>query len=65
MTDEVSAAAIATLRRRAERQRKIAANWTTVGANGVEIRSGEAVVALRIADALEAAAEDIEQEAGL
>jgi hypothetical protein len=59
----VCAGAVAALRRRAKRQRAIADSWTVHGARGVIVRSGEAAIALRIADALDQAADAIEAEA--
>jgi hypothetical protein len=59
----VCAGAIAALRRRAARQRKRAADWTIVGANGVRIVAGEGRIADRIADALDQAADEFEAEA--
>jgi hypothetical protein len=58
---DVIAGAVAALRRRAARQRERAANWTVRNERGAIVRSGEAAVALRIAEALEAAATDLEQ----
>jgi hypothetical protein len=59
--DEIVAAAVRALRRRAERQRSVAESWTARGERGVTIRQGEAAIALRIAAALEAAADEIER----
>jgi hypothetical protein len=56
------AGAVRALRRRAERQRKRAADWTASDANGVRIVAGEGRIAERIAEALEQAAEEIETE---
>ncbi len=55
--------AVAALRRRAERQRQRARAWTIIGSDGAPVRSGEASIAKRIADALLAAAAEIEEEA--
>ena len=52
--------AVTALRRRAERQRKIADAWTVHNERGVIVRSGEASVALRIAAALTEAADELE-----
>ena len=64
MDEEFQAAIIAgarrALRRRADRQRAIADGWTVHGASGVIIRSGEASIAMRIAEALDQAADDLE-----
>jgi hypothetical protein len=63
MIDEIEeavvAGAIAALRRRAARQRQHAADGTVQGARRVIVRTGEAAVALRIAEALEAAAVEL------
>ena len=63
MTDELEAAftvgAVASLRRRAARQRKLAEAWTVTTERGVAILSGEAAVALRIAAALDEAADEL------
>ena len=50
------------LRRRSDRQRKRAADWTIVGPNGVRILAGEGRVAERIAAALDQAADEFEAE---
>jgi hypothetical protein len=55
--------AVLALRRRAARQARIAADWTTVGANGVRLTSGEGAIALRIAEALDQAVAELEAEA--
>jgi hypothetical protein len=47
--------AVAALRRRAARRRKLAADWTVTGANGIRI-------AERIAEALEQTANELERE---
>jgi hypothetical protein len=60
--DAVCAGAVRALRRRAARQAAIAESWTTHGARGVIVRSGEAAIALRIAEALDQAAHEIEAE---
>ena len=57
--------AAAALRQRAERQRTIAEDWTVRGARGVIVRSGEGAIAVRIAEALEQAANELEREATL
>lgn len=61
----IRAGAIAALRRRAERQRRIAADWTVTGPRGEVIRSGEGAIALRIAAALDEAADELEAEGRL
>jgi hypothetical protein len=65
MIDEIEEAVVAgavlALRRRAQRQRAIAQSWTTHGARGVIVRTGEAAIALRIALALEETAAELEQ----
>lgn len=67
MTDDdlesaMLSAAAASLRRRADRQRKIAADWTITTEGGVAIKGGEAAIAGRIAGALEAVAAEFELE---
>ena len=66
MIDEIEEAVVAgavlALRRRAQRQRAIADSWTVHGARGVIVRSGEAVIALRLAAALDQAAHELEAE---
>ena len=57
--------AVAALRRRAARQRKLAADWTVTGANGIRIVAGEGRIAERIAEALEQAAKELEREEAL
>jgi hypothetical protein len=59
----VLSGAIAALRRRAQRQRAISESWTVRGERGATVLSGEAAVALRIAEALDQAADAIEAEA--
>jgi hypothetical protein len=59
----VVAGAVAALRRRAERQRAIAKDWTVTGADGTASLAGEAAIALRIAAALDQAADELEAEA--
>ena len=54
------AAAIAALRKRAERQARIAADGTTAGERGAIICSGEAAIALRLAATLGGLAAEIE-----
>jgi hypothetical protein len=56
------AGAVTALRRRAERQRKIAEAWTVYGERGVRVMSGEAEIALRIAASLDQAADELEAE---
>ena len=53
--------AMAALRRRADRQRKLAADWTVTGANGVRIVVGGGRRAERIAAALDQAADEFER----
>jgi hypothetical protein len=53
--------AVTALRRRAERQRKIAADWTVRGENGVVVKAGEGVIAERIATALDELAAEFER----
>lgn len=64
MIDEIEkniiAGAVRVLRRRAVRQRERATDWTVIGANSLRITSGEGAIALRIAEALEDAANGIE-----
>ncbi len=54
------AGAVRALRRRADRQRAIAKGWTVHGERGAIVVAGEGRVADRIAAALEAAADEIE-----
>jgi hypothetical protein len=65
MIDEIEEAVVAgavlALRRRAQRQRAIAQSWTTHGARGVTVRSGEAVIADLLAAALTEIADELEQ----
>jgi hypothetical protein len=49
------------LRRRASRQRQRATDWTVIGAKGERITSGEGAIALRIAEALDQVADEIER----
>jgi hypothetical protein len=69
MADAIEAAivagAIAALRRRADRQRAIAKGWTAHGERGAIVVAGEGRVADRIAAALEAAADELEQVGAL
>jgi phosphoglycerate dehydrogenase-like enzyme len=58
--EAIVAGAIAALRRRADRQQAIAKSWTVHGERGTVVVSGEGRIAERIAAALEAAAEEIE-----
>jgi hypothetical protein len=52
------------LRRRADRQAKIAEAWSACGPRGVIIRTGEAVLAARLAEAFSRLADDFEEERG-
>jgi|HubBroStandDraft_2_1064218.scaffolds.fasta_scaffold1665442_2 hypothetical protein len=61
----IQAGAISALRKRAERQRQRAKDWTVTGANGVRIVAGEGRIAERIAEALEATAAELECERAL
>jgi hypothetical protein len=67
MTDALEAdmlsGAIAALRRRAARQREVAARWTVHGDGGVVVKAGEGAIAERIAAALDQAADEFEREA--
>lgn len=56
---ELISGAVTALRRRADRQRARAADWTVTTERGVAILSGEAAVALRIAAALDEAADEL------
>ena len=58
----IRAAAVKTLRLRADRQRTIAADWTVTGAKGVRVMSGEARIAERLAAALDQTAAEIEAD---
>jgi hypothetical protein len=62
--DEIDAAmhagAVRALRRRAARQEKIAESWTSRGARGVNIRTGEGAIAARLATTLAAIADELE-----
>jgi hypothetical protein len=60
----IRAGAIAALRRRAERQRQRASEWTVDGENGVRVVAGEGRIAERIAAALYEAADAIAGECG-
>jgi hypothetical protein len=66
MTDpleaDMLAGAIAALRRRADRQRQRAADWTVTGDRGVVTMAGEGRIAGRIAEALDAVAAEFELE---
>jgi hypothetical protein len=55
----IMAAAAATLRRRAQRQARIAQNGTSIGHRGA-IRGGEEAIAQRIAEALSELAHEFE-----
>jgi hypothetical protein len=57
------AGAVAALRRRADRQAKIAEAGTTRGDRGVAIRAGEAVLAARLSSVLTSLADDLEEAA--
>lgn len=61
--ESIRAAAVKTLRLRADRQRKIAVDWTVTGARGVRVMSGEARIAERLAEVLDRTAAEIEAEA--
>ena len=58
------AGAVTALWRRAHRQAKIAETGTTRGPRGVIIRTGEAVLAARLAAAFSRLADDFEEERG-
>jgi hypothetical protein len=60
---DMLAGTIAALRRRADRQRKRAADWTVTGANGVRIMAGEGRIAERIAETFDQLANELEAEA--
>jgi hypothetical protein len=60
---DIRAGAARALRRRANRQRAIAKSWTVTGETGVRFMSGEAAITLRIAAALDQAADEIEADA--
>lgn len=68
MIDDIEAAmmrgAITALRRRADRQRKLAADWTVTGERGVRIVAGEGRIAERLAAALDQTADEFERAAG-
>jgi hypothetical protein len=59
--EAIVAGAIAAMKRRAQRQRKIAEAWTAHGERGTVVVSGEGRIAERIAAALEGAADEIER----
>jgi hypothetical protein len=65
-TDPIEAAflagAVTALRRRAFRQHQRARDWTVIGEKGERITSGEGAIALRIAEALDQVAADLEAE---
>jgi hypothetical protein len=53
--------AVVALRRRAERQAKISEQGTTIGERGVIFRTGEGVLASRLATVLTLLADDLER----
>jgi hypothetical protein len=55
------AGAVAALRRRASRQAQLAANGTIVGESGVIFRTGEGVLADRLAAAFSQLADELER----
>ena len=59
---ELLAGAAAALRKRAERQAKIAAEGTTFGDRGAVIKRGEAAIAERLSATLAALAAEFERE---
>jgi len=59
----ILAAAVTTLRRRAQRQAQIAQDGTSIGDRGAGIRGGEEAIAQRIAVALNELADEFEAEA--
>ena len=56
----ILAAAAATLRRRAQRQARIAQDGTSIDHHGAIIRGGEEAIAQRIAEALNSLADEFE-----
>jgi hypothetical protein len=59
--DILRGAAVA-LRRRADRQTKKAEDGTTIGEKGSPVRTGEAAIAVRVAETLSQLAEEFEAE---
>jgi hypothetical protein len=59
------AGAITALRRRAARQARISADGTTNGSRNAVTRQGESAVALRVAQALNELADELEQGGAL
>jgi hypothetical protein len=55
------AGAVTALRRRAARQARQSADWTTTGSRNAVIRQGEAAIASRIAQTLNELADELEQ----
>ena len=60
---DILAGAVAALRKRAARQREVAAKWTVHGINGAVIKAGEGVIAERLSIALDAVADEFSREA--
>jgi hypothetical protein len=58
---EITAGTIRALRRRAELQRKRAADWTVTTESGARIVAGEGRIAERLATALDAVADEFER----
>jgi hypothetical protein len=59
--DHILAGAVTALRRRASRQAQLAANGTIIGERGVIFRTGEGVLASRLAIVLTVLAEELER----
>jgi hypothetical protein len=62
LESDMLAGAAAALRKRADRQAKIAASWTTIGDRGAVIKRGEAAIAERMSTVLAQLADEFEQE---
>jgi hypothetical protein len=60
--DHILAGAVTALRRRASRQAQLAASGTIVGERGVIFRTGEGVLASRLAAVLSVLADELERE---
>jgi hypothetical protein len=59
----IKAGAVSALRRRADRQARLASAGTSHGDRGAIVRTGEATIAIRLAAALNQLADDLGEEA--
>jgi hypothetical protein len=59
----IKAGAVSALRRRGDRQARLASEGTTVCERGAVVRTGEATIAIRLAAAFTQLADDLEEEA--